>query len=182
MITSASISSKEFLKLLPFTWCLALSFLEIAAVYKEFQIGGGFQAKFITDSGWVIFFSGLWRRSMIRLWVVVTWLVLWAAAAVHPGEQPLSRIAVERMVLAVNESAHVRASPLVLGLKVSSISHLLPWESAVLQSSDTVIVCWVGCEFLMLQGETNEWVEVEFFNPNPSNTDWVGVFSPADFR
>jgi hypothetical protein len=34
----------------------------------------------------------------------------------------------------------------------------------------------------MLQGETNEWVEVEFFNPNPSNTDWVGVFSPADFR
>ena len=59
MITSASISSKEFLKLLPFTWCLALSFLEIAAVYKEFQIGGGFQAKFITDSGWVIFFSGL---------------------------------------------------------------------------------------------------------------------------
>uniref|UniRef100_A0A0E0FDF3 Multifunctional fusion protein n=1 Tax=Oryza meridionalis TaxID=40149 RepID=A0A0E0FDF3_9ORYZ len=93
------------------------------------------------------FDSNLKRRSMIRLWVVVTWLVVCVAAAAHPGEQPLSRIAVERMVLAVNESAHVRASPLVLGLK----------------------------------GETNEWVEVEFFNPNPSNTDWVGVFSPADF-
>lgn len=57
---------------------------------------------------------------MIRLWVVATWLIVCAAA--HPGEQPLSRIAVERTVLAVNESAHVKASPWVLGLKVSSIS------------------------------------------------------------
>jgi hypothetical protein len=82
---------------------------------------------------------------MIRLWVVATWLIVCAAA--HPGEQPLSRIAVERTVLAVNESAHVKASPWVLGLK----------------------------------GQNSEWVEVEFFHPSPSNDDWIGVFSPANF-
>ncbi|KAL5224861.1 hypothetical protein ABZP36_011500 [Zizania latifolia] len=84
---------------------------------------------------------------MIRLWVALTWLTLTVCAAVHSGEQPLSRIAVERMVLAVDESAHVKASPLILGLK----------------------------------GQTSEWVEVEFFHPNPSDDDWIGVFSPANF-
>uniref|UniRef100_A0A0E0MNX4 Multifunctional fusion protein n=1 Tax=Oryza punctata TaxID=4537 RepID=A0A0E0MNX4_ORYPU len=91
-------------------------------------------------------FSGFRRRrSMIRIWVVITCLIVCAAA--HPSEQPLSRIAVKRTVLAVNESAHVKASPLVLGLK----------------------------------GQNSEWVELEFFHPNPSNDDWIGVFSPADF-
>lgn len=53
--------------------------------------------------------------------MVVTWLV--ACVAAHPGgEQPLSRIAIERTTLAVDESAHVKASPLVLGLKVSPMA------------------------------------------------------------
>jgi hypothetical protein len=25
-------------------------------------------------------------------------------------------------------------------------------------------------------------VDVEFFHPNPSGDDWIGVFSPANFR
>jgi len=35
---------------------------------------------------------------------------------------------------------------------------------------------------VMMRGENNEWVDVEFFHPNPSGDDWIGVFSPADFR
>ena len=72
------------------------------------------------------------------------------AAAAHPGggEQPLSRIAVERTTLAVDGAARVEASPTVLGL----------------------------------DGQDSAWVEVEFFHPNPSVDDWIGVFSPANFR
>jgi hypothetical protein len=54
----------------------------------------------------------------MRLWVVVIWLVV-CAAALPGGEQPLSRIAIESTTLAVDDSVHVKASPLVLGLKVS---------------------------------------------------------------
>jgi hypothetical protein len=61
----------------------------------------------------------------VRGLLLLTWLAVSAVAA-HPagtgrggaGEQPLSRIAVERVVLAVNDAAHVKASPLVLGHKV----------------------------------------------------------------
>lgn len=34
---------------------------------------------------------------------------------------------------------------------------------------------------LGLKGENTEWVTVQFSHPNPSNTDWIGVFSPANF-
>jgi hypothetical protein len=65
-------------------------------------------------------------RAPLLLWAATTWLAVSALA--HPGrggggEQPLSRIAVERAVLAVDDAAHVKASPLVLGLKVSSSPH-----------------------------------------------------------
>lgn len=33
-----------------------------------------------------------------------------------------------------------------------------------------------------LQGEDNEWVTVEVESPEPTNDDWVGVFSPANFK
>ena len=70
-------------------------------------------------------------RAPVLLWAATTWLAVSAVA--HPGrggggggggggEQPLSRIAVERAVLAVDDAAHVKASPLVLGLTVSSSS------------------------------------------------------------
>jgi hypothetical protein len=87
----------------------------------------------------------------MRLLVWVAAAVAWmTAAAAHPGggEQPLSRIALDRTTLAVDDAAHVQASPTVLGLR----------------------------------GEDSEWVEVEFFHPNPSGDDWIGVFSPANFR
>ncbi|KAF8776696.1 hypothetical protein HU200_003424 [Digitaria exilis] len=85
----------------------------------------------------------------LLLCAAATWLAVCAAAHTGGGgEQPLSRIAVERTVHAVDEAAHVKASPLVLGLT----------------------------------GDTSEWVDVEFFHPNPSDDDWIGVFSPANFR
>ncbi|KAI5020660.1 hypothetical protein ZWY2020_045548 [Hordeum vulgare] len=81
-------------------------------------------------------------------WVVaVTWMAACTTAAAHSGEQPLSRIAVERTTLAVDRVAHIKASPTVLGLK----------------------------------GQDNGWVELEFFHPDPSGDDWIGVFSPANF-
>ncbi|KAM0862338.1 hypothetical protein ACQ4PT_045332 [Festuca glaucescens] len=88
-----------------------------------------------------------WLPKEMRLWVVVTWLFVCGATALAGGEQPLSRVAIERTILAVDDSVHVKASPLVLGLK----------------------------------GENSGWVEVEFFHPNPSKDDWIGVFSPANF-
>jgi hypothetical protein len=54
----------------------------------------------------------------MRLLVVVIWLVD-CGAALPGGEQPLSRIAIESATIAVDDSVHVKASPLVLGLKVS---------------------------------------------------------------
>jgi hypothetical protein len=101
-------------------------------------------------SVWIFFFGKEGRESM-RLWVWVVAAVAWmTAAAAHRGggEQPLSRIALERTTLAVDDAAHVQASPTVLGL----------------------------------DGEDRKWVEVEFFHPNPSGDDWIGVFSPANFR
>ncbi|KAK3043259.1 hypothetical protein RJ639_002502 [Escallonia herrerae] len=63
-------------------------------------------------------------------------------------EQPLSKIAIHEAVLALRESASVKAYPSILGLK----------------------------------GEDMEWVDVELEHPEPSENDWVGVFSPAKFN
>uniref|UniRef100_A0A2P2NFC9 Purple acid phosphatase Fn3-like domain-containing protein n=1 Tax=Rhizophora mucronata TaxID=61149 RepID=A0A2P2NFC9_RHIMU len=63
------------------------------------------------------------------------------------GVQPLSKIAIHRTILAVNDKAYVKAFPAILGLK----------------------------------GQNSEWVTLEYTSPNPSNDDWIGVFSPANF-
>uniref|UniRef100_A0A804MQX2 Purple acid phosphatase n=1 Tax=Zea mays TaxID=4577 RepID=A0A804MQX2_MAIZE len=87
---------------------------------------------------------------LLWAWAAATWVSVSAVTRLGrgvAGEQPLSRIAVERVVLAVNDAAYVKASPLVLGHK----------------------------------GENSEWADVEFFHPNPSDDDWIGVFSPANF-
>lgn len=34
---------------------------------------------------------------------------------------------------------------------------------------------------LGLKGQDSEWVSLEYWHPNPSNDDWIGVFSPAKF-
>lgn len=36
--------------------------------------------------------------------------------------------------------------------------------------------------FFLSQGEDTEWVVVEYENAEPSNDDWIGVFSPAKFK
>ncbi|XP_029125579.1 probable inactive purple acid phosphatase 1 [Cajanus cajan] len=36
-------------------------------------------------------------------------------------------------------------------------------------------------EVLGLQGQTAEWVTLEYSSPIPSTDDWIGVFSPANF-
>ncbi|XP_026381155.1 probable inactive purple acid phosphatase 1 isoform X2 [Papaver somniferum] len=63
------------------------------------------------------------------------------------GDQPLSKIAIHKAVVALHSSAYVKASPSILGSR----------------------------------GENTEWVTVQFSSPNPSNDDWIGVFSPANF-
>ncbi|MED6206914.1 putative inactive purple acid phosphatase 27 [Stylosanthes scabra] len=64
------------------------------------------------------------------------------------GEQPLSKIAIHKTILALHSSASITATPLVLGVL----------------------------------GEDTEWVTVNVVSPEPSNDDWVGVFSPAKFQ
>jgi acid phosphatase type 7 len=61
---------------------------------------------------------------MRLLLVVLACLVVCATAHPGGGEQPLSRIAVERTALAIDGAARVKASPLVLGVKVR---HHPPW-------------------------------------------------------
>ncbi|CAN6348179.1 unnamed protein product [Urochloa humidicola] len=34
---------------------------------------------------------------------------------------------------------------------------------------------------LGLNGQSSDWVVVEFSHPSPSNDDWIGVFSPSGF-
>ncbi|CAA3012547.1 probable inactive purple acid phosphatase 27 [Olea europaea var. sylvestris] len=64
------------------------------------------------------------------------------------GEQPLSKIAIQKTTLALSDYASIKASPLLLGVK----------------------------------GDDTAWVVVEFVNDEPSNDDWIGVFSPAKFN
>ncbi|KAJ4781252.1 Purple acid phosphatase [Rhynchospora pubera] len=65
----------------------------------------------------------------------------------HGIEQPLSKISIQNTISALHDSAYVKASPLVLGLK----------------------------------GQTSEWVTVEYYYPNPTKDDFIGVFSPSNF-
>ncbi|KAI8543978.1 hypothetical protein RHMOL_Rhmol08G0259300 [Rhododendron molle] len=60
-------------------------------------------------------------------------------------DQPLSKIAIEKAVFALRDSASMSVHPLVLGLK----------------------------------GQDTQWVDVHLVNSEPSENDWVGVFSPA---
>ncbi|KAL2524863.1 putative inactive purple acid phosphatase 27 [Abeliophyllum distichum] len=69
-----------------------------------------------------------------------------AAGAI--GEQPLSKIAIHKAKLALQDSASIKATPIVLGIR----------------------------------GEDTEWVDVDFEIEEPSNDDWIGVFSPAKFN
>ncbi|KAG2268197.1 hypothetical protein Bca52824_062752 [Brassica carinata] len=62
-------------------------------------------------------------------------------------EKPLSGIAIHKTTFHLNEKAHVKASPAILGSN----------------------------------GQHSEHVLVEFSSPYPSDDDWIGVFSPADF-
>lgn len=32
------------------------------------------------------------------------------------------------------------------------------------------------------QGEDTAWVTVDFVAPNPSGDDWIGIFSPSNFK
>ncbi|KAL2458348.1 putative inactive purple acid phosphatase 27 [Forsythia ovata] len=69
-----------------------------------------------------------------------------AAGAI--GEQPLSKIAIHKAKFALQDSASIKATPFVLGIR----------------------------------GEDTEWVDVNFEIEEPSNDDWIGVFSPAKFN
>eukprot|EP00262_Sarcandra_glabra_P020886 TRINITY_DN8512_c0_g1_i2.p1 TRINITY_DN8512_c0_g1~~TRINITY_DN8512_c0_g1_i2.p1 ORF type:complete len:614 (-),score=75.40 TRINITY_DN8512_c0_g1_i2:275-2116(-) len=80
--------------------------------------------------------------------VLVTFWSLISFGEPRPsGEQPLSRILIQKATFALNDSAYVKASPLVLGLK----------------------------------GQNSEWVTLKYHCPNPSDDDWIGVFSPSNF-
>jgi hypothetical protein len=35
---------------------------------------------------------------------------------------------------------------------------------------------------LSIQGEDTAWVTLDFVAPHPSGDDWIGVFSPSNFK
>ncbi|GER43662.1 purple acid phosphatase 27 [Striga asiatica] len=92
------------------------------------------------------------------------------------GEQPLSRIAIEKAYLALKDSISIKASPSVLGFNVCSFVGFY----SMLLNSDVNDFSRVVKK--LRRGEDTEWVNVQIENDEPSNDDWVGVFSPAKFN
>ncbi|KAL6623537.1 hypothetical protein ACP70R_033416 [Stipagrostis hirtigluma subsp. patula] len=88
------------------------------------------------------------------LWVS---LVLGSLAVLRGGEQPLSRIAIERATVAIVDSASIKAHPTVLGLKG--------------QSSD-----WVVVEFSYLNPRNDDWIGV--FSPSGFSS---GICQPENY-
>ncbi|KAG2323746.1 hypothetical protein Bca52824_006474 [Brassica carinata] len=84
-----------------------------------------------------------------QIYFVILLLIVVGAIQEVKGhiEKPLSGIAIHKTTFDLNEKAHVKASPTVLGSN----------------------------------GQHSESVLVEFSSPYPSDDDWIGVFSPADF-
>jgi hypothetical protein len=41
---------------------------------------------------------------------------------------------------------------------------------------------WMTTTFVDTQGEDTAWVTVGFVYPRPSDGDWIGVFSPSNFK
>ncbi|ONK65237.1 uncharacterized protein A4U43_C07F35080 [Asparagus officinalis] len=66
--------------------------------------------------------------------------------------------------MALHDAAYIKASPNLLG----SLH-----DAAYIKASPNL---------LGLKGQTTEWVNLEYGHPNPSDEDWIGVFSPAKFR
>ncbi|KAH6798704.1 Purple acid phosphatases superfamily protein [Perilla frutescens var. frutescens] len=85
-------------------------------------------------------------KVFVKLLVFLWALVILEEAASH-GVQPLSVIAIEKAVVALDKNANVKASPSILGLN----------------------------------GNNKDWITVEYKSTNPSDGDWIGVFSPANF-
>ena len=116
----------------------------------------------------------------MALWAVLAH-ILGCADVLHAGHQPLSRIAIERATAALVDSASINAHPTVLGLKVL----LLPSPSLLqyhLSLAHSHFLELKTCLLLIVRLSAWDWVVVEFSHPNPSNDDWVGVFSPSGFR
>ncbi|KAF8028891.1 hypothetical protein BT93_E1536 [Corymbia citriodora subsp. variegata] len=86
------------------------------------------------------------RGTSIGTWACLI-LFVPVASSSH-GHQPLARITVHEVVIALDGRASIKASPSILGVT----------------------------------GQNVEWVLLEYSSPNPSNDDWIGVFSPANFR
>ena len=104
--------------------------------------------------------------------------------------QPLSKIFLERATLELDASISINADPILLGQQVGLLLQnikfllmalsvdIMGFKDAHYSASPHIIMpslCW--------QGETAEWVTVTFKKPvGASETDWIGVFSPAKFK
>ncbi|CAN6901959.1 unnamed protein product [Brassica oleracea] len=88
------------------------------------------------------------QPSVAVLVTLVVVLSLCGGTVESHKDQPLSGIAIHETTFHLNDKAHVKASPTLLGSN----------------------------------GQHSELVLVEFSSPHPSDEDWIGVFSPADFN
>lgn len=65
-------------------------------------------------------YMGLMMRSFVLVLCVIVSSQFSYGTGSHMGEQPLSRIAIHKATLATDNSAYVKASPLVVGLNVNT--------------------------------------------------------------
>ncbi|KAF3774233.1 putative inactive purple acid phosphatase 24 [Nymphaea thermarum] len=79
-----------------------------------------------------------------KIWIL---LFLWSlvgfmgsSEARMSGEQPLSKIAIHKAMLALDESAHIKASPLVLGLKGENME----WVTLKFSYPNASVDDWIG--------------------------------------
>lgn len=73
-------------------------------------------------------------------------------------------------------------------ITLTGVESIIVW---ILHWISVIIIFWPFLEVqsfvmcflcILLQGEDTQWVKVDLVNPEPSTNDWVGVFSPANFK
>lgn len=109
---------------------------------------------------------------MEKLVAVLISLVL-ALGTIQEGkchrDQPLSGIAIHRTLFDLNEQAYT-----VLGSDLKLSLFYIRNKCKLL-----ITISNFSAYF---QGQHSQWVLVEYSSPHPSDDDWIGVFSPGDFK
>lgn len=113
-------------------------------------------------NGLWIFISNCVQISMeMRILGLIFWVFGSLEGASSHGDQPLSRIAIDRALVALDNGAYVKASPLVLGSTVSFqcllIVIFIHWSLYSLGDAEIrSLTSWIPLQVLVLKRNKNE--------------------------